>query len=131
MRLNKLQQTAVTALEDIKARDVAAFDVTHLTSLFDRVIIVTADSARQTKALAVHVRERMKAAKNFITAIAKEIQRHADVEAVAEKSPVEDRPAVDAPPGAATGSILPPNPDKPAVVPATEPTPDQPPKPLR
>lgn len=77
------------------------------------------------------VRERMKAAKNFITAIAKEIQRHADVEAVAEKSPVEDRPAVDAPPGAATGSILPPNPDKPAVVPATEPTPDQPPKPLR
>jgi ribosome-associated protein len=61
MDIRKKQKTVVAALEDIKARDIAAFDVTHLTSLFDRVIIATADSARQTKALAVHVRERMKA----------------------------------------------------------------------
>ena len=61
MDIRKKQKAVVAALEDIKARDVAAFDVTHLTSLFDRVIIVTADSARQTKALAVHLRERMKA----------------------------------------------------------------------
>jgi ribosome-associated protein len=61
MDIRKKQKAVIAALEDIKARDFAAFDVTHLTSLFDRVIIVTADSARQTKALAVHLRERMKA----------------------------------------------------------------------
>jgi ribosome-associated protein len=61
MDIRKKQKAVVAALEDIKARDIAAFDVTHLTSLFDRVIIATADSARQTKALAVHLRERMKA----------------------------------------------------------------------
>ena len=35
MRLNKLQQTAVTALEDIKARDITVLDVRKLTSLYD------------------------------------------------------------------------------------------------
>ena len=61
MDIRRKQKMIVAALEDIKARDIAAFNVTHLTSLFDRVIIATADSARQTKALAVHLRERMKA----------------------------------------------------------------------
>jgi len=36
--------------------------VTHLTSMFDRVIIASADSARQLKALASHVQEKAKAA---------------------------------------------------------------------
>jgi ribosome-associated protein len=61
MDIRKKQKAVVAALEDIKARDVAAFNVTHLTSLFDRVIIATAESARQTKALSVHLQERMKA----------------------------------------------------------------------
>ena len=60
MRLNKLQKTAVTALEDIKARDIAVFDVRKLTSLYDTLIIASADSARQVKALAHHVRDRLK-----------------------------------------------------------------------
>jgi ribosome-associated protein len=60
--LRKLQKAAVAALEDIKAREIEVFDVTHLTSLFDRVIIASADSARQLKALASHVGERAKAA---------------------------------------------------------------------
>ncbi len=77
------------------------------------------------------VRERMKAARIFITAMTKEIQRHADVVAVAEKPRVETGPAVDAPPGAATESIPPGDPSKPAVVPTTGPRPDQAPKPLR
>jgi len=59
--IRKKQKAVIAALEDIKARDIAAFDVTHLTSLFDRVVIASADSARQTKALAVHVQERVKA----------------------------------------------------------------------
>jgi ribosome-associated protein len=60
--LRKLQKTAVEALEDIKARDIEVFDVAHLTSMFDRVIIASADSARQLKALSSNVQERAKAA---------------------------------------------------------------------
>lgn len=62
MRLNKLQQTAVTALEDIKARDIKVLDVRKLTSFYDTLIIASADSNRQVKALAHHVRDRMKEA---------------------------------------------------------------------
>jgi ribosome-associated protein len=60
MRLNRLQQTAVTALEDIKARDITVLDVRKLTSLYDTLIIASADSARQVKALAQHVRDKLK-----------------------------------------------------------------------
>ena len=60
--VRKLQKAAIAALEDIKAREVEVFDVTHLTSMFDRVIIASADSARQLKALASHVQENAKAA---------------------------------------------------------------------
>jgi ribosome-associated protein len=60
MRLNKLQKTAVTALEDIKARDITVLDVRKLTSLCDTQIIASADSNRQVKALAQHVRDRLK-----------------------------------------------------------------------
>jgi ribosome-associated protein len=60
MRLNKIQKTAVTALDDIKARDVTVLDVRKLTSLCDTMIIATAESNRQVKALAGHVRDRLK-----------------------------------------------------------------------
>ncbi|HEX4882559.1 MAG TPA: ribosome silencing factor [Casimicrobiaceae bacterium] len=56
----KLQQIAVAALEDIKAHDIAVFDVRKLTSLYDTLVIASADSARQAKALAQHVRDRLK-----------------------------------------------------------------------
>jgi ribosome-associated protein len=62
MRLNKIGKTAVTALEDIKARDIMVLDVRKLTSLYDTLIIATAESARQVKALAEHVREALKKA---------------------------------------------------------------------
>jgi ribosome-associated protein len=55
--IRKKQKAVVAALEDIKAHDIAVFDVTHITSLFDRVIIASADSTRQTKALAHHVQD--------------------------------------------------------------------------
>jgi ribosome-associated protein len=60
--VRKLQKAAVGALEDIKAREIEVFDVVHLTSMFDRVIIASADSARQLKALASRVQEEAKAA---------------------------------------------------------------------
>ena len=50
----------VEALEDVKARDIEAFNVTHLTKEFDRVVIATGESARQVKALARSVQERMR-----------------------------------------------------------------------
>ena len=60
MRFAKLQQVAISALEDIKARDITVLDVRKLTSLYDTMIIASAESNRQVKALANHVRERLK-----------------------------------------------------------------------
>lgn len=62
MRLNKIEKTAVGALEDIKARDIIVLDVRKLTTLYDTLIIATAESARQVKALSQHVRDALKAA---------------------------------------------------------------------
>ncbi|MCX8099194.1 MAG: ribosome silencing factor [Casimicrobiaceae bacterium] len=62
MRLTKVQKAALSALEDIKARDITTLDTRKLTSLFDALIIATADSARQTKALARNVHDKVKAA---------------------------------------------------------------------
>ena len=62
MRLNKLQQTAVSALEDIKARDIRVLDVRKLTSFYDSLIIASADSNRQVRSLAHHVRDKLKEA---------------------------------------------------------------------
>lgn len=62
MPLKSLQNVAVDALEDIKARDIVILDVRKLTSLYDTLVIASADSARQVKALAQHVRDRLKEA---------------------------------------------------------------------
>ncbi len=61
MRLDKLTKAAVAALDDIKGRDIVVLDVKKMTSLFDKIIVVSADSARQGKALSSHLQERMKA----------------------------------------------------------------------
>ena len=55
-------ETAVAALEDIKAHDIAVLDVRKLTSLYDTLISASADSNRQVKALAQHVRDKLKEA---------------------------------------------------------------------
>ena len=62
MRLDPLQEAAVAALEDIKARDIEVIDVRQQTSLYDTMIIASADSNRQVKALASHVCEKLKEA---------------------------------------------------------------------
>ena len=58
----KLAKIAVAALDDIKARDIAVLDVRKLTNLYDTLVIATAESNRQVKALASHVREQLEAA---------------------------------------------------------------------
>jgi len=62
MRHDKITKTAVSALEDIKARDITVLDVRKLTSIADTLVIASADSARQVKALAHHVRDKLKEA---------------------------------------------------------------------
>ena len=62
MNLDTLQTLVIDALEDIKARDIQTLDTTRLTSLFDRVVIASADSNRQTRALARNVQEKVRAA---------------------------------------------------------------------
>ncbi len=61
MRLDKLVKATVAALEDIKARNIVVLDVKRVTSLFDKIIIASADSSRQSKALSNNLQEKMKA----------------------------------------------------------------------
>ncbi len=58
----KLQRAIVDGLEDVKAQDVQVFDTEHLSSLFERVIIASGTSNRQTKALAASVRDAVREA---------------------------------------------------------------------
>ena len=62
MDIKKLQEVIVEALDDIKGRDIVVFDTIKGSAEFDRVIIATADVARQTKALAMNVIDKVKAA---------------------------------------------------------------------
>lgn len=61
MRLDKMVKATVAALEDIKARDIVVLDVKRVTSMFDRIIIASADSSRQSKALSNNVQEKLRA----------------------------------------------------------------------
>ncbi|MGC4077956.1 MAG: ribosome silencing factor [Rubrivivax sp.] len=60
MDIRKLQRAIVDGLEDVKAQNIAVFNTEALSPLFERVIIATATSNRQTKALASSVRETVK-----------------------------------------------------------------------
>ena len=55
--VQKLQRAIVDGLEDVKAQDIQVFDTEHITSLFERVIVASGSSNRQTKALAASVRD--------------------------------------------------------------------------
>ena len=60
------KKLVISALEDIKAHDIQAIDVRKMTSIFDWIIVASADSARQTKALARHVHNSLKEAGSSI-----------------------------------------------------------------
>jgi ribosome-associated protein len=53
----KLQRAIVDGLEDVKAQDIQVFNTEHLSPLFERVIVASGTSNRQTKALAASVRD--------------------------------------------------------------------------
>ena len=58
----KLQRAIVDGLEDVKAQDIQVFDTEHLSALFERVIVASGTSNRQTKALAASVRDAVREA---------------------------------------------------------------------
>jgi ribosome-associated protein len=62
MDIRKLQRAIVDGLEDVKAQQIAVFNTEHLSSMFERVIIASGASNRQTRALASSVRTAVKAA---------------------------------------------------------------------
>jgi ribosome-associated protein len=58
----KLQRAIVDALEDVKAQEIVVFDTEEMSALFERVIIASGTSNRQTKALAASVRDKVREA---------------------------------------------------------------------
>jgi ribosome-associated protein len=60
--LQKLQRTIVDGLEQVKAFDISVFDTTELSPLFERVMIASGTSNRQTRAIAASVRDKVSAA---------------------------------------------------------------------
>jgi len=62
MNLAQLQNTILDALEDIKGQQILVFDAQPLTGMFDRVIIASGTSNRQTRALAKNLHDKVKQA---------------------------------------------------------------------
>ena len=60
--VTKLQRAIVDGLEDVKAQDIQVFNTEHLSPLFERVIVASGTSNRQTKALAASVRDAVREA---------------------------------------------------------------------
>lgn len=58
----KLQRAIVDGLEDVKAQSIEVFNTEHLSALFERVIVASGTSNRQTKALAASVRDAVREA---------------------------------------------------------------------
>lgn len=55
MNADQLKDLAVTALEDLKGRDIVVLDVRPLTSVTDYMVLCTGSSNRQVKSLANNV----------------------------------------------------------------------------
>ena len=66
MDIRKLQRVIVDALEDVKAHDIVVFNTAHLSDMFDRVIVASGTSNRQTRALASSVAEKVKLAGGIV-----------------------------------------------------------------
>lgn len=60
--IQKLQRAIVDGLEDVKAQDIVVYNTEHMSPLFERVIIASGTSNRQTKALAASVRDQIREA---------------------------------------------------------------------
>lgn len=69
MEIEAMKKAVVDALEDIKASDITVLDVSKLTSITSCMIIASASSSRQAKALAHNVQEKMRESGVAITGV--------------------------------------------------------------
>ena len=60
MNIETLQALVISALEDVKAQNIVLFDTTKLSHMFERIVIASGNSSRQTKALAASVRDKIR-----------------------------------------------------------------------
>ena len=67
--VEQIKQEVISALEDIKAFDIVSLDVRKISSIADFMIIASASSSRQAKALAENVQEKLKQSKIDIVGI--------------------------------------------------------------
>lgn len=69
MNITKLQRVVVDALEDVKAQNIDVFNTAGLSDMFERVVIASGTSNRQTRALASSVVEKVKEAGGDIVSV--------------------------------------------------------------
>ena len=62
METRQIEQLVISALEDIKAKDIEVIDTSKLTPLFESIIIACGDSNRQVRSLARHVGDKVREA---------------------------------------------------------------------
>ena len=67
--VEKIRKEVISALEDIKAFDIVSLDVRKITSIADFMVIASASSSRQAKALANNVQEKLKQSKIDVVGI--------------------------------------------------------------
>lgn len=69
MDIRKLQRVVVDALEDVKAQDIKVFNTIGLSDMFDRVVLASGASNRQTRALAYRVAQQVKEAGGNVVSV--------------------------------------------------------------
>ena len=69
MDIRKLQRTILDALEDVKGHDILIFNTAHLSDMFERIVVASGTSNRQTRALASSVVEKVKEAGGEILSV--------------------------------------------------------------
>lgn len=69
MDISTLQKTVVDALEDVKAKEIEVINTSELTSLFDRIVVASGDSNRQTRALARNVQDKVREAGGHVLSV--------------------------------------------------------------
>jgi len=67
--IRKLQRLVVDALEDVKAQDIKVFNTGELSDMFERVVVASGTSNRQTRALASSVVEKVKEAGGDVVSV--------------------------------------------------------------
>ena len=104
MDITQFEQLVVSALEDVKAKDIQVINTTRLTSLFDRAIVASGDSNRQTRALARHVADKAREAGLDVVGIEGEgtgewvlVGRHRHPRSLSRRLPVRPRTGLTTP----------------------------------